>query len=89
VIDSHSNSLPLYRIDSQPLICTDAACDLTNSQFDFTLNIDGQGVISLQNPDLFHSLNFDSNTGIYRVAFTEPASLTKDIARITVQSSNA
>ena len=89
VIDSHSNNLPLYRIDSQPMICTDAACDLTNSQFDFTLDIDAQGGVSLQNPDLFHNVNFDSTTGIYRVAFTQPASLTKDIARITVQSSNA
>ena len=89
IIDSHSNNAPLYRIDSQPLICTDSACDLSNSQFDFTLDIDAQGVIALQNPDLFHNLNFDNKTGIYRVAFTQPASLAKDIARLTIQSSNA
>jgi hypothetical protein len=89
VLDTHSNNVPLYRVDSQPLICTDSACDLSNSQFDFTLDIDAQGVISLQNPDLFHNLSFDNKSGIYRVAFTQPASLAKDIARITVQSSNA
>jgi hypothetical protein len=89
VLDTHSNELPLYRVDSQPLICTESACDLSNSQFDFTLDIDAQGVISLQGQDLFHNLNFDNQTGIYRVVFNQPASLARDIARLTIQSSNA
>jgi hypothetical protein len=76
-------------VDSQPLICTESACDLSNSQFDFTLDIDAQGVISLQGQDLFHNLNFDNQTGIYRVVFNQPASLARDIARLTIQSSNA
>jgi hypothetical protein len=65
-------------------LCTDTI----NSFNTFALNIDKQGTVGLQSTDLFHELAFDPNNGVYTVHFAQPAILAKDIARLTIQSSN-
>ena len=89
VIDRYGFDLPLYRTDGQIGMCTDVSCaDQVNSFNTFALNIDKQGVVALQTTDLFHELAFDANSGVYTVHFAQPAILAKDIARLTIQSSN-
>lgn len=89
VIDKYGFDLPLYRIDGQVGMCSNVLCtDTVNSFNKFSLNIDAQGTVALQNTDLFHELAFDSNNGVYTVHFAQPAILARDIARLTIQSSN-
>jgi hypothetical protein len=88
-IDKYGFDLALYRTDDQVGMCENLACtDTINSQGIFTLDIDPQGSLTLQNADLFHVLAFDQTTGVYTVHFAQPTILARDIARLTIQSSN-
>jgi hypothetical protein len=88
-IDKNGFDLALYRTDEQVGMCENLACtDTINSQNIFTLDIDPQGSLTLQNADLFHVLAFDQTNGVYTVHFAQPAILARDIARLTIQSSN-
>jgi hypothetical protein len=89
VIDRYGFDLPLYRTDGQVGMCSDVLCtDTINSFNTFTLNIDAQGTVGLQSTDLFHELAFDQTNGVYTVHFAQPTILARDIARLTIQSSN-
>ena len=78
---------PLYRTDGQVSLCNDSQCAPgTNSENDVTININGAGEVSLGNPDLFHTLSYDKNTGVFRVDFLQPTMLANQIGNLTIQS---
>jgi hypothetical protein len=87
--DLTASQTPLFRIDGHPLLCSDDRCTAgSNSQNDITINIDSHAQVALASPDDFHSLNFDSKTAIYTVAFSQPTILASEIGRLTIQSGN-
>jgi len=53
---------------------------------EISVSIDAQGAVSLLPQDVFHNLNFDAQTGIYRVLFSQPGILANDVSRLTIQS---
>jgi len=87
VLDSHGIHLPLYRTDGQSQMCGQNDCVVDQSlNEEISVSIDAQGAVSLLPQDVFHNLNFDAQTGIYRVLFSQPGILANDVSRLTIQS---
>jgi hypothetical protein len=87
VLDSHGIHLPLYRTDGQSQMCGQNDCVVDQSlNEEISVSIDAQGEVSLLPQDVFHNLNFDDQTGIYRVLFSQPGILANDVSRLTIQS---
>ncbi|CAN2212074.1 hypothetical protein MCEMRE22_01029 [Candidatus Nanopelagicaceae bacterium] len=87
VLDSSGISLPIFRTDGLKQMCglSDCIQDPQAAQ-QLSISIDAQGVASLSTPDQFHNLNFDAQTGEYRVLFNQPGILANDVSRLTIQS---
>jgi hypothetical protein len=87
VLDSHGLTMPLYRTDGLAQMCGQNDCTIdppTNQEV--SVSIDAQGSVKLTAPDQFHDLSFDTQTGIYRVLFSQPGILANDVGRLTIQS---
>jgi hypothetical protein len=85
--DTAAQQTPLYRTDGLVALCTTVPCTSgTNSQNDLTINIDATGAVSIGNPDAFHSIAYDTNTGIYKISIIQPAILANEVGRLTIQS---
>lgn len=90
VVDSHGNSLPLFRTDGLVRMCGSEDClsDEVSTKM-VSLSIDAQGNLALEPQDQYHSLFFDSKAGSYQIRFNQPGILAKDVSRLTIQSENA
>jgi hypothetical protein len=81
--------LPLYRIDKNKVLCADKACVIGKSaEGDFDLSISALQIAALTISDSYHTLSFNSSTGIYTVTFTQPTILATDVSSIFIQSSS-
>jgi hypothetical protein len=79
--------LPLYRIDKNKVLCADKACVIGKSaEGDFDLSISALQIAALTISDSYHTLSFNSSTGIYTVTFTQPTILATDVSSIFIQS---
>ena len=86
--NSSSAVLPLYRTDKYKLLCADKACVIGKSaEGDFDLSISSQSVASLTISDTYHTLLFNSSTGLFTVNFTQPTILATDVSSLIIQSS--
>jgi hypothetical protein len=86
-LEQHGIQLPLYRTDGLAQMCgqNDCQIDLSENQ-QVSVSIDPQGNVTLLPQDEFHTLNFDEQTGAYRVLFSQPGILANDVGRLTIQS---
>jgi hypothetical protein len=85
--DTTAQQTPLYRTDGQVALCRDVLCTPgSNSQNDLIVNIDATGAVSLGNPDNFHSISFDADTGVYKISIVQPTILANEVGRLTIQS---
>jgi len=87
--NSSSVMLPLYRTDKFKFLCADKSCVIgKNAEGDFDLSISALQVASLKVSDSFHTLSFNSSTGVFTVNFTQPTILATDVSSLTIQSSS-
>jgi hypothetical protein len=87
VLNSHGLALPLYRTDGLVQMCGLSDCTVhPPDNQEVSILIDGQGTLTLTSQDQFQNLNFDSQTGSYRVLFSQPGILANDVGRLTIQS---
>jgi hypothetical protein len=87
-IDESLNLLPLYRTDGKSNLCSSSACSIgRNLEAEIVVVISATKVVALDNPDQFHQLTYDDSLGIYKITFTKPAQLARDITNLTIQSS--
>jgi hypothetical protein len=87
VLDPLGISMPLYRTDGLVQMCVQINCTIdppTNQQV--SLTIDAQGRVALSPPNQYSDLIFDSQNGVYRIAFSQPGILANDVGRLTIQS---
>ena len=73
--DGSVNLLPLYRTDGE------------NSVAEVVITVSESKLVALDNPDQFHQLTYDDSLGIYKITFTKPAQLARDITNLSLQSS--
>ena len=87
--DQSQKVLPLYRTDGKSDLCSSKACKIgTYAESDLVVQVSSSSAVALDNPDRYHSLSFDSTLGIYKITFTDPAQLARDITNLTIQSSS-
>ncbi len=87
--DQSQKVLPLYRTDGKSDLCSSKACKIgTSAESDLVVQVSSSAAVALDNPDRYHSLSFDSTLGIYKITFTDPAQLARDITNLTIQSSS-
>jgi len=87
--NSSSAVLPLYRTDKNKVLCAEKACVIgKSSEGDFDLSISALQVAALTISDSYHTLSFNSSTGIYTVIFTQPTILATDVSSLIIQSSS-
>ena len=87
--NSSSVMLPLYRTDKFKFLCADKSCVIgKNAEGDFDLSISALQIASLTVSDSFHTLSFNSSTGVFTVNFTQPTILATDVSSLTIQSSS-
>lgn len=87
-IDSFNKVLPIYRTDRKAQMCTvSPICIIGKSaESDQVITVSSRGVVSLFSSDSYHSLSYSSTTGLYKISFTQPGQLTRDITSLTIQS---
>ena len=86
-IDQGLNPLPLYRTDGESELCSDIPCQVgVTAESELVFQVSSSGVVGLRTLDEFHTLTFDSSLGIYKIMFTKPALLARDINNLTIQS---
>jgi hypothetical protein len=89
ILNSVGDKLPIYRTDGAESLCADLPCTQgSTSEQEIGLAINASGVVSLLSQDAFHTLQFDPNTAIYSVRFTQPTILANDVGRLIIQSSD-
>ena len=87
--DQSQKVLPLYRTDGKSDLCSSKACKIgTSAESDLVVQVSSSAAVALDNPDRYHSLSFDRTLGIYKITFTDPAQLARDITNLTIQSSS-
>jgi len=87
-IDQSFSLLPLYRTDGQSNLCSDTPCQIgVSAESELVFQVSSAGVVSLDNPNQYHTITFDDRLGIYEITFAKPAQLARDITNLTIQSS--
>ena len=88
-IDSSSKVLPVYRTDKKVQMCTvNPVCVIgKTAESDLVITVSSRAVVSLAGSDSYHSMSYSSATGIYKISFTQPGQLARDISDLTIQSS--
>ena len=87
-IDQSLNSLPIYRTDRNPMLCSSSPCQIgVNAESDLIFQVSSSGVVSLSNSNQHRMMTFDDTLGVYEITFTKPAQLARDITNLTIQSS--
>jgi hypothetical protein len=85
--DQGSNPLPLYRTDGESNLCSTSPCQIGDTaESDLVFQVSPSGVVALVSPNQYRTLSFDSSLGIYKIEFTKPAQLARDITNLTIQS---
>jgi hypothetical protein len=86
-IDQGLNPLPLYRTDGKSQLCSSNPCQVgVTAKSDLIFQVSSSGVVGLRTADLYRTMTFDSSLGIYKIVFTKPAQLARDITNLTIQS---
>jgi hypothetical protein len=86
-IDQSLNPLPIYRTDGKSKLCSESSCQIgVNSESELIFQVSSSGEVKLSNEDKFHEMTFNESSGIYQIAFTQPAQLARDITNLTIQS---
>ena len=87
ILDSRGIPYPLYRTDGIAKMCAESECP-TDSPFSqkLSIRVDPLGNVSLLPQDQFHTLVYESQSGLYKVLFSQPGILANDVSRITIQS---
>ena len=86
--DQSLNLLPLYRTDGKSSLCSNSSCKIGRSaESDLVVQVSSSGVVAMASTDQYRTMTFDNSTGIYQIAFANPAQLARDITNLTIQSS--
>jgi hypothetical protein len=81
--------LPIYRTDGKTSLCISTPCSIgVSAESDIVVQVSATGVVALPTSNSYRSLSFDENLGIYKIAFTRPGQLARDITDITIQSAS-
>ena len=88
-IDFSSKVLPVYRTDKKVQMCTvNSVCVIgKTAESDLVITVSSRAVVSLAGSDSYHSMSYSNATGIYKISFTQPGQLARDISDLTIQSS--
>jgi hypothetical protein len=87
-VDASANPLPIYRTDGKSSLCNSTPCTIgANAESDLVVQVSESGVVALNPSNSYRSLSFDDTQGIYKIFFTRPGQLARDITDITIQSS--
>jgi hypothetical protein len=79
--------LPIYRTDEESNLCSTSSCQIgVNAESDLVFQVSSSGVVALASPDQYRAITFDSSLGIYKIEFTKPGQLARDITDLTIQS---
>jgi len=88
-VDVNANPLPIYRTDGKSSLCSSTPCVIgTSAESDLVVQVDASGTVALSTPNSYRSLSFDEILGIYKISFTRPGQLARDISDITIQSTS-
>ena len=88
-VDVSANPLPLYRTDGKSSLCSSTPCTIgSNAESDLIVQVSESGVVALNSVDSYRSLTFDETLGIYKISFSTPGQLARDISDITIQSAS-
>ena len=88
-VDTYSDPLPLYRTDGKSSLCSSTPCTIgTNAESDLIVQVSESGAVALNSSNSYRSLTFDDSLGIYKISFTKPGQLARDISDITIQSAS-
>ena len=88
-IDLNLDPLPIYRTDGKSSLCTSMPCQIgVSAESDIVVQVNAAGVVALPTSNSYRSLSFDDTLGIYKIVFTRPGQLARDIADITIQSAS-
>jgi hypothetical protein len=88
-VDVNANPLPIYRTDGKSSLCTSTPCVIgTSAESDLVVQVDASGTVALSTLNSYRSLSFDETLGIYKISFTKPGQLARDISDITIQSAS-
>jgi hypothetical protein len=88
-VDASANPLPILRTDGKSSLCSSMPCTIdTNAESDIVVQVSESGVVALNSSNSYRSLTFDDPLGIYKISFSKPGQLARDIADITIQSSS-
>ena len=87
-IDSSNRVLPIYRTDGKVQMCTvNPICVIgKTAESDQVITVSSKGTVALSSSDRYHSMSYSSTTGVYKISFTQPGQLTRDVASLTIQS---
>jgi hypothetical protein len=88
-VDASANPLAIYRTDGKSSLCSSTPCTIgLNSESDLVVQVDATGTVALSAPNSYRSLSFDETLGIYKISFTRPGQLARDISDLTIQSTS-
>ena len=89
-VSSGVTALPIYRTDKKVQMCTvNPVCVIgKTAESDLVVVVNSSGSVSLYGSDSYHSMTYSSSTGVYKISFTQPGQLARDVADLTIQSSS-
>ena len=86
-IDQGLNPLPIYRIDGKSKLCSESPCQVGDTaESELVFQVSSSGDVALDSSNQYRTMTFDNSLGIYKIMFTKPALLARDINNLTIQS---
>ena len=86
-IDQGLNPLPLYRTDGESELCSEIPCQVGDTaESELVFQVSSSGDVALVSSNQYRTMTFDNSLGIYKIMFTKPALLARDINNLTIQS---
>jgi len=86
-IDESLNPLPLYRTDRRASMCSSSPCTVgVSSESVLVVQVSASGQVTLRGANQYVSLDFQDESGIYKISFTQPAQLAVEITDLIIQS---
>ena len=86
-IDESLNRLPLYRTDGLVSMCSPSTCTVgVSAESDLVVQVSSSGQVTLRGANQYVSLDFQDDSGIYKISFTQPAQLASEITDLIIQS---
>lgn len=88
-MSSTNNVLPLYRTDKKVQMCSvNPICVIgKTAESDLVITVSSRASVALSGTDSYRSMSYSSSTGIYKIVFSQPGQLARDISNLTIQSS--